>query len=346
MSARRALGAVALGAASSALFASCAELVARFARGREGARSLEDALAGSTGLWHALAVEAPLRTLAPLAATLLALRVVKAPLARLGAAVGATAALAAFAVTATLHPAAHGAFGAFVSSAFGAAIGACAAEVQNHPKAGSPLVFAWLTFTGGAAALLTAPTARGRAAVLLAAILTASVTGAHALLQRKRRRLRDDVGATISLASRTLQSIAPWRLRGGALDHVSLRWVAFGVLTTLGLLVTACAGAVVAGRALGLDFATFEQEAGASSADLAFVAAFVLAAFAVAGWLLGRASAVRATSESILGPLLVIPLAVVALPTGRSGFLLTVVFAFVAALFTAAGAVMARRTSA
>ncbi len=105
-------------------------------------------------------------------------------------------------------------------------------------------------------------------------------------------------------------------------------------------------GAVVAGRALGLDFATFEHEGGASSADLAFIAAFVLAAFALAGWLLGRASAVHATSESILGPLLVVPLAVVALPTGRSGFFLTVVFGVVAALFTAAGAVMARRTSA
>jgi hypothetical protein len=346
LSVRRALGVASASAASAATLAACADRLARFAREREGARSLEDALAGSTGLWHALAIEAPLRTLAPLVATVLALRLVTAPLARLGALVGAIAGLAAFAVNAALHPAPHGVFAGVVAATFGAAIGACASEVQRHPKAGSPLIFAWITSTFAAAALLTSQSARGRAAVLLAAVLTASVTAAHALLQRKRRRLRDDVGATISLASRTLQSIAPWRLRGDALDHVSLRWVAFGVLTTLGLLVTACAGAVVAGRALGLDFATFEQEAGASSADLAFVAAFVLAAFALAGWLLGRASAVRATSESILGPLLVIPIVVVALPTGRSGFLLTIVFALVAALFTAAGAVMARSASA
>ena len=180
--------------------------------------------------------------------------------------------------------------------------------------------------------------------MLLAALLTVSITGAHAFLQRKRRRLRDDVGATFSLASRTLQSLAPWELRGAA-EQISLRWLAFGMLTTLGLLMTACVGAVAAGHALGLDFATFEQEGGAASSDLAFVGSFVLAAFALAGWLLGRVAAVRATSESILGPLLLVPVMVIAMPTGRAGFLLTVAFALVAALFTAAGAVMARRTS-
>jgi hypothetical protein len=345
LSVRRALEAAALGTASSAAGTGALEFVARFARAREGALSLEDAIGGSTGLWHAIAVEAPARTLAPLAAAVLALRLTSAPLARLGALVGALAALASFAVVAAVHPTPRAAFAAFVSAAFGAALGACAAELRSAPEAGSPLVLAWLAYTGAEASLLAAPSARVRAAVLLAALGTLVLTAAHAHLQRKRRRLRDDVGATISLASRTLQSIAPWRLRSDV-DRVSLRWLAFGVLTTLGLLVTACVGAVVAGRALGLDFATFELEGGASSADLAFIGAFVLAAFALSGWLLGRASAVRATSESILGPLLVVPLTVVALPTGRSGFFLTILFGLVAALFTAAGAVMARRTSA
>ena len=321
------------------------EVAAAAARRYQGARSLEDAMSGSTGLWHALAVEAPLRTLAPLAAAVVALRLVKQAFARDGAVVGTTAALAAFAAQHATHATAHGVFGALIAATFGASLGACAAELQSNPRAGSPLVFAWVTHTGAEAVLLTFDGARARAAVLLAALLTVTITAAHAYLQRKRRRLRDDVGATFSLASRTLQSLAPWELRGAA-QHLSLRWLAFGMLTTLGLLMAACFAAVAAGHALGLDFATFEQEGGAASSDLAFIGAFVLAAFAVSGWLLGRVAAVRATSESILGPLLLVPVMVIALPTGRAGFLLTIAFAVVAALFTAAGAVMARRTSA
>lgn len=329
-----------LGGALALLF----EVVASYARRYQGARSLEDAMSGSTGLWHALAVEAPLRTLAPLAAAVVALRVVKAPLARDGALVGALAGVSALAAQHAAHPTAHLVFAALIAATFGASLGACAAELQSNPRAGSPLLFAWFTHTSATTVLLVTESARSRAAVLLAAVLTVSITAAHAFLQRKRRRLRDDVGATFSLASRTLQSLAPWELRGAA-EQLSLRWLAFGMLTTLGLLMTACVGAVAAGHALGLDFATFEQEGGAASSDLAFVGAFVLAAFALAGWLLGRVAAVRATSESILGPLLLVPVMVVAMPTGRAGFLLTVVFALVAALFTAAGAVMARRTS-
>ena len=321
------------------------EAVAAHARRYEGAPSLEDATTASTGLWHALAVEAPLRTLAPLAATVAALRLVPKPIARDGALVGTLAGSSAIAAQLVSHPSAHPLFAALVAATFGASLGACAAELESNRRAGSPLLFAWFTQTSAATVLLVAESARSRAAVLLAALLTVSITAAHAYLQRRRRRLRDDVGATFSLASRTLQSLAPWQLRGAA-EHLSLRWLAFGVLTTLGVVMGACIAAVLAGHALGLDFASFEQDAGAASSDLAFVGAFVLAAFAVSGWLLGRVAAVRATSESILGPLLLVPVAVVALPTGRSGFLLTVAFALVAALFTAAGAVMARRTSA
>lgn len=330
-----------LGGALALLF----EAAANAARRYQGARSLEDAMSGSTGLWHAIAIEAPLRTLAPLAATVAALRVVKGPFARDGALVGALAGLTALAAEQSAHGSSHAVFEALVAATFGAALGACAAELQSNPRAGSPLLFAWFAHTGSSVTMLVAEGARARAAVLLAALLTVSITAAHAYLQRRRRRLRDDVGATFSLASRTLQSLAPWQLRGAA-EHLSLRWLAFGVLTTLGVLMAACVAAVAAGHALGLDFATFEREDGAASSDIAFVGAFVLAAFALSGWLLGRVAAVRATSESILGPLLLVPVMVIALPTGRAGFLLTVAFALVAALFTAAGAVMARRSSA
>jgi hypothetical protein len=343
---RRALTAVALAATLASGVARCFLALAAFARQREGAASLGDALGGSTGLWHALAVEAPLRTLAPLVAVVVALRLFESPRARDGAALGAIASLAALAVQSVVHPAPHALFAAVIAVSFGAAIGAGAAEAAVDPSAGSPLVFAWLAHSGAIAAMLTTSSARARSAVLLSALATLAVTAAHAYLQRERRRLRDDVEATLSLASRTLQSLTPWHLRGEGVRHLSLRWLAFAVFTTLGLIFFACAMAVVSGHALGLDFATFEQDEGAASSDLAFVAAFILAAFALSGWLLGRVTALRAMSESILGPLMLVPVVVVALPTGRSDFLFSVALALVAALLTAAGAVMARRTSA
>jgi hypothetical protein len=346
MNARRALAATVVTATLASGVARAFLALASFARNREGALDLADALSGSTGLWHAIAVEAPLRTLAPLVGTVVGLRLLDTPRARDGAALGCLAALASFAIQSLVHPAPHAVFAALVAASFGAAIGACAAELHQHPNASSPLVFAWTAHTCAWTALLTATTARTRAAVLLTAMITLAITAAHARLQRERRRLRDDVGATFSLASRTLQSLTPWHLRGEGVHHLSLRWLAFGMLTTLGVLLLSCAIAVVAGHALGLDFATFEQDEGAASSDLAFVAAFILGAFALSGWLLGRVASVRATSESILGPLLIVPLVVVVLPTGRSEFVFTLALALIAALLTAAGAVMARRTSA
>ena len=343
MSGRRNVGAAALGAASAAILAGLLELVGRAARSYEGAPSLADAIAGPVGIWHAIAVEAPLRTVPSLVASLLALRLLAATRADAGALVGSASALAAAVVQGHLRVTAHPFFSSVIAATFGAAIGAAAAERQPRPRASSTLVFAWLMQTASMAAELTVPTPRGRAAIFLAASLTVVLAATHIFLERRQRRLRDDVGATISLASRTIQSLTPWHLRRHGAAELSLRWLTFGILTTLGLLVTACVAAVAAGRALGLDFATFEHEAGAASSDLAFVGAFVLAAFAVSGWLLSRAAGPRAPTEAVLGPLVVVPLAIAALPTGQVGFVVTLALGLTAVLLIAAGVVTARR---
>ncbi len=335
------LSAAVLALASARLCLALAEIC----RSYEGARGLSDALSGPTAMWHAFAIEGPLRALGPLVATTLALRFLETPRARDGALFGTTAAMCAFAVQQRMHPVGHEWFLAIIVVLFGLSVGVCAASLHATPKSSGPIFLVWLAHLVGAASLLLWPTARVRAAVLLLAVAAALGTGAHALFQRERRHFRDEFGATISLASRTIQSLTPWHLRRAQGPSFSIRWLTFGFLTTLGLVVFSCSLAVAAGRGLGLDFATFDHDGGAASADLAFVGAFILAAFSLAGWILGRVALARDTSESIGGPLVLIPLVVVALPTGRSDFFLTIVFALAAALFTAAGAVMARRAT-
>ncbi len=94
---------------------------------------------------------------------------------------------------------------------------------------------------------------------------------------------------------------------------VAFRWIGFGALVTVGVMITSVIAAVWIGHRLGVDFAAADESDVRSSAPLALLGLAVLGAFPVAGFLIARASASDSVLEPALGAALAIGLVVVLL---------------------------------
>lgn len=99
---------------------------------------------------------------------------------------------------------------------------------------------------------------------------------------------------------------------------VTLTWIAFGALVTVGVMATTLAGAVALGHRLGIDFAAVDRgdASAAAAAPLLLLVAAAIAAFPIAGYLIARASSTGSIIEpaasaalAILGSLVLLGLA-------------------------------------
>lgn len=84
---------------------------------------------------------------------------------------------------------------------------------------------------------------------------------------------------------------------------VMLRWILFGALVTVGVLLTMLAGSVVLGHRTGVDFSAVDDAASIdqSAPPLILLGAAILTAFPFSGYLVARAAAARSVLEPALG---------------------------------------------
>jgi hypothetical protein len=153
------------------------------------------------------------------------------------------------------------------------------------------------------------PAATIAAAFLFAAMAATAWWGARDLLSRFGRVTR------VPASGGALASLRPPSLHGVryALHHgerpVLFHWIPLGAITTTGVMLSALAVAVWAGRRLGLDFSAIDsaESSPAAAAPLLLLALAVLAAFPAAGYLVAKAS----NSDGVLEPALSAALAIV-----------------------------------
>jgi len=86
------------------------------------------------------------------------------------------------------------------------------------------------------------------------------------------------------------------------------RWILFGALVTLGLIVALAAVAVVVGNRVGIDFTLADESDVRASGPLVLLGVAVLAAFPAAGYLVARASAAQSLLEPALAAALTLGL--------------------------------------
>jgi hypothetical protein len=81
---------------------------------------------------------------------------------------------------------------------------------------------------------------------------------------------------------------------------VKLRWIVFGAIVTVGVIVASVAGAVVLGLRLGVDFGAVDEGEIAGAVPLALIGLGVLLAFPASGYLVSRASGADSVLEAAL----------------------------------------------
>jgi len=81
---------------------------------------------------------------------------------------------------------------------------------------------------------------------------------------------------------------------------VMLRWIVLGAIVTVGVIVSAVAGAVVLGLRLGVDFSAVDEGEVAGAVPLALIGLGVLLAFPASGYLVARASGADSVLEAAL----------------------------------------------
>jgi RsiW-degrading membrane proteinase PrsW (M82 family) len=88
---------------------------------------------------------------------------------------------------------------------------------------------------------------------------------------------------------------------------IKVRWIVFGALVTIGAMVAGIAAMIIVGRWAQIDFAVVDEHDLATTGPVALLAAGLLAAFPVSGYLVARAS----SAGTILEPALATALALV-----------------------------------
>lgn len=91
-------------------------------------------------------------------------------------------------------------------------------------------------------------------------------------------------------------------------DALSVRWVLFGALVTLGAMIAGIALAVAFGAAARVDFSIVDEKDVSTVAPVALLGAGLLAAFPVSGYLIAKASALPSLLEPALATALALAL--------------------------------------
>jgi RsiW-degrading membrane proteinase PrsW (M82 family) len=168
---------------------------------------------------------------------------------------------------------------------------------------------------------------RGSGALVALVPLLLAMTGVALVAARDLRRRGDrpsripTLGGMVNRLSRTSLSgpLGPPSLRGmeRALRRsdgpIALRWVAIGTLVTVGAMVAGFGAVLAFGLRMGIDFSTVDEHDIATTGPAALLAAGILLAFPVSGFLVARASGLRTLLEPALASALAIAISLLAL---------------------------------
>jgi hypothetical protein len=94
---------------------------------------------------------------------------------------------------------------------------------------------------------------------------------------------------------------------------LTLRWVAFGTLVTLGTMFTGLALSVVFGHYADVDFSRVDESDVTTTGPVALLGSGLLAAFPLSGYLIAKASSLHTLLEPALATALALILTMVAL---------------------------------
>jgi RsiW-degrading membrane proteinase PrsW (M82 family) len=210
----------------------------------------------------------------------------------------------------------------FFAALWGYALG----RAKQVKRPGRIFPATWLAATLGHAFYAHFVYGRGPGALVAAAPMLLAMAAVAWLLARDLRARGERVsripasdpalGGRLSLppmsAARSSRSPPTLSAVREALRHadrpITLRWIAFGALVTIGAMIAGLAASIAFGHYWHVDFAAVDEHDVSTTAPVALLGAGILAAFPFSGFLVARASGV----STLLEPALAAGLAIVA----------------------------------
>lgn len=211
----------------------------------------------------------------------------------------------------------------FFASAWGYALG----RAKRTKRPGAIFPAAWLVATAAHGLYIHLVYGRGPGALvgtipLLVAMGVASIFAIRDLRAREDAILAERGSRPSTLLERasslyaapgppSLRSIREAMRRDG--QRITLRWVLFGVLVTVGAMTVGLASSVAFGHWADVDFSAVDEHDVSTTAPVALLGSGVLLAFPVSGYLVARASNLPTLFEPALASALAIVLTLVLL---------------------------------
>ncbi len=182
----------------------------------------------------------------------------------------------------------------FFACTWGYALG----RAKQNKRPGAIFPAAWLVATAAHGLYAHLVYGRGSGAVVgtVPLLLAMAVATLFAIKDLKARTLRSSrtsmllerVSVLYASGPPSLASVREAMRREG--QPITLRWVIFGAVVTLGAMTLGLAAAVALGHELHVDFAGVDEHDVATTAPVALLGAGLLSAFPVSGYLIARAS--------------------------------------------------------
>lgn len=205
----------------------------------------------------------------------------------------------------------------FFAAAWGYALG----RAKRTKQPGAIFPAAWLVATAAHGLYIHLVYGRGPGALvgtlpLLLAMAIVTVFAIRDLAARGERGSRtsmllERVSALYVAGPPSLQTVREAMRREG--QPITLRWVLFGALVTMGAMTLGLAAAVAFGHWAHVDFSIVDELDVATTGPVALLGAGLLAAFPVSGYLIAKASSLRTLLEPALASGLAIALTLVLL---------------------------------
>jgi len=220
----------------------------------------------------------------------------------------------------------------FFAAAWGYALG----RARRIKQPGAIFPGAWLVATAAHGLYTHLVYGRGPGAIiatvpLILAMGMASIFAVRDLVARAERSSRTSMllervsSLYMGSAPPSLKTVREAMRREG--HPVTLRWIAFGALVTVGAMTVGLAASIALGHSLHVDFAVVDEHDVATTGPVALLGSGLLMAFPVSGFLIAKASNLPTMLEPALASGLAILLVVVAL-----GFAAPVALVFALAL--------------
>ncbi len=206
----------------------------------------------------------------------------------------------------------------FFACVWGYALG----RVKQKKSVGSLFVLAWIAATFSHGLYIHLVLGRGAAAMvgvvpLLLAMALLTFFGYRDLKSRGDSRegrqsgLLERVSMQYLSAPPSLRSVQEAMRKDG--QPLTLRWVAFGTLVTLGAMFTGIALAVIFGHYAEVDFSRVDESDVTTTGPVALLGSGLLAAFPLSGYLIAKASSLHTLLEPALATAVALVLTMVAL---------------------------------